>query len=145
MTEPEYPPCDVCGEEIHPNVPCEYVSDLGAAELARRRGLKPKPAWVVGKPTLPAANHTPGPWLWRDKDSSVRVPGGNGYPYGPSVLRIVEGDDGCAQISDADLALVLAAPDLLAAAEQVLREWTGTGVCDCGVLADAIAKARGQP
>lgn len=63
--------------------------------------------------------HTPGPWLFRGKSSSVHEqpknePGEN-YTYGKQIFRFRDDDDEVAGISDEDLALILAAPDLLAA------------------------------
>lgn len=57
---------------------------------------------------------TPGPWLFRGKSESVHVPSDT-HPYGKQIFRFHEGFEGDESPSDADLALILAAPDLLEA------------------------------
>ena len=107
--------------------------------------------------------HTPGPWLFRGKSSSVHEqpknePGEN-YTYGKQIFRFRDDDDEVAGISDEDLALILAAPDLLGVLEELLPDlqcrcdvaFTSRGkhqsntLCrhEDGVKA-AIAKARRQ-
>jgi hypothetical protein len=108
---------------------------------------------------------TPGPWLFRGKDSSIRETSPT-HPYGGLLAQFAEDDNGAARISEADLDLVLAAPDLLAACEAAARElneirardgvpWTHQGF-KASVTAEhfsavvdacfaAIAKAKGTP
>lgn len=63
---------------------------------------------------------TPGPWLYRGKSDSVHV-ACETHPYGKQIFQFKDGYNGEDLPSDADLALVLAAPDLLAALQGVLR------------------------
>lgn len=62
--------------------------------------------------------HTPGPWLFRGKSNSVYTtpPTGSVYTYGSIIFSFHD----VAEPSDADLALILAAPDLLEALELLL-------------------------
>lgn len=102
--------------------------------------------------------HTPGPWLFRGKSSSVHAAPANEpgehYQYGEQIARFAEDDDGDASVSDADLALMLAAPEMLAALEKIkddadrslVQGWTPSvqwlsWVAD--TARDAIAKAKG--
>ena len=96
------------------------------------------------------SKHTPGPWLFRDKSSSVheqpKNKPGEKYIYGKQIFRFRDDDDEVPGISDEDLALILAAPDLLAACELML---TVAGLDReaphaVNVMRAAIAKARGQ-
>jgi hypothetical protein len=70
------------------------------------------------------SKHTPGPWLFRGKSSSVHEQPenkpGEKYTYGKQIFRFRDDDDEVAGISDEDLALILAAPDMLAALEAIL-------------------------
>ena len=67
-------------------------------------------------------SHTPGPWLYRAKSGSIHLCGTDGRTYGKLVLAPqYEYDSGCdIKVSDDDLNLILAAPDLLAALKIVL-------------------------
>jgi hypothetical protein len=57
---------------------------------------------------------TKGPLLFRGKDSTVRQPGPPPYEYGSLVIaRFTENDDACAEVSEADLDLWLAASTLV--------------------------------
>lgn len=96
--------------------------------------------------------HTKGPWLFRGKSNGVFTAPepGTVYKYGQLIFQF----DDVAEPSDADLALVLAAPDLLAAAERYLqfRHFSDCGLGEeySGVhpeteLKTAIAKAKGSP
>lgn len=96
-----------------------------------------------------SVKHTPGPWLWRWKDNSLRTAGdGKPYQYGTEVvLRLAED----AEISDADERLIAAAPDLLAALHQIDALRASGGKSDAEMLFEmrsvakaAIAKATGD-
>jgi hypothetical protein len=114
--------------------------------------------------------HTPGPWLFRGKSSSVHAPPQNGpgqnYQYGDQLFRFRDDDDDAASISDENLALVLAAPDLLQGLEDMIGHCQGCNgrgrfygpvpgspgsyasnqPCqDCNDARAAIKKARGEP
>ncbi len=88
--------------------------------------------------------HTPGPWLWRWKDNSLRR-AGDGKPYeytAEVVLRLAED----AEVSDADDRLIAAAPDMLAALI-LARGHLGDGFyhSEAREAVDfAIAKATGE-
>ena len=60
--------------------------------------------------------HTPGPWLSRGKSDSVHE-SSDTHPYGCQIFRFAE-DQGP---SDDDLNLILSAPDLLEALEQLIE------------------------
>lgn len=95
-------------------------------------------------------SHTKGPWLFRGKSNGVFTApeAGTAYQYGELIFQF----DDVAEPSDADLELVLAAPDLLAAAERYLEF---RHLSDCGLgeqysgvhpeteLKAAISKAKG--
>ena len=91
--------------------------------------------------------HTPGPWLFRGKSNSVYTapPAGTVYTYG----SIIFGFHDVAEPTDADLALVLAAPDLLEAAE-IVSAALEKFICPLDIefrglerMRAAITKARG--
>lgn len=63
--------------------------------------------------------HTPGPWLYRGKSDSVHA-SSETHPYGEYLFAFQEE---CAP-NDADLALILAAPELLEALVNMV-EWHG--------------------
>lgn len=99
-------------------------------------------------------NHTPGPWLHRGKSESVHA-SSDTHPYGEYLFAF---QDECAP-NDADLALILAGPDLLAALENLVskgeafrntvvetRGVRGMDEHDAALTAAraAIAKATGQ-
>ena len=67
-------------------------------------------------------SHTPGPWRYRAKSGSIHLCGTDGRTYGKLVLAPqYEYDSGCdIKVSDDDLNLILAAPDLLEALKIVL-------------------------
>lgn len=67
--------------------------------------------------------HSPGPWLWNEKNGSLhQAPGEGPYRYGPAVLSpSYEYESGTnVEVSDADAALIAAAPDLLEALNALL-------------------------
>ena len=64
------------------------------------------------------SKHTPSPWLYRGKSDSVHMPCDT-HPYGDQIFRFVED----AAPSDEDLALILAAPDLLAELKSLYRAY----------------------
>ena len=70
--------------------------------------------------TSDSIKHTPGPWVWRNKSGTLHRVGEAPYAYGDIVLAPdYEYDSGVdTKVSDADAALIAAAPDLL----QSLRE-----------------------
>lgn len=69
------------------------------------------------------AKHTPGPWVWRGKDGSLRQKGEPPYAYGQTVLRPdYEYDSGVdTVVSEADARLIAAAPDMLEALRNVQK------------------------
>jgi hypothetical protein len=103
--------------------------------------------------------HTPGPWLFRSKSSSIHSapPADTSYQYGEALARFAEDDNVCADVGDADLALILAAPDLLEACEEAADD-VCHAVCPptwrtkagqphngiCSKVRAAIKKARGE-
>lgn len=90
-----------------------------------------------------SAKHTPGPWLFRNKDSSIRRTSET-HPYGGQIARFDEDDDGHAVVSEEDLDLILAAPDLLAACERALLALLqGNSEAAREEMEAAIAKAKG--
>lgn len=94
-----------------------------------------------------SAQHTPGPWVWRNKSGSLHAapPAGSPYKYGAPVLTPeYEPGAGCDTIvSDADAALIAAAPDLLGGLEVAAAEshWIA-GPPVLSQMRAAIAKAR---
>ena len=72
---------------------------------------------------------TPGPWLYRGKSCAVyTAPTDPVYQYGSQIFRFNDDDEP----NDADLNLILAAPDLLEALIEAMQiiESVGFG-CDC--------------
>lgn len=65
------------------------------------------------------SKHTPGPWLYRGKSSSVHE-ASDTHPYGRQIFRFHEGFNGDELPSDGDLAVLLAAPQLLMALEDAV-------------------------
>ena len=64
--------------------------------------------------------HTPGPWVYRGKSDAVYTPSTDPvYKYGSQIFRFHD-EDGP---NDADLDLVLAAPDLLDALQAISAYW----------------------
>lgn len=93
------------------------------------------------------SRHTPGPWLFRAKSDSVYTapPAGTEYTYGSHIFGFQ--DEACP--SDADLSLILAAPDLLEVLEGVERLCSSSGYVGVNgqylkVVRAAIAKAKGE-
>lgn len=96
---------------------------------------------------MTAAHHTPGPWRIevRKGDAKMISAGLNEYRDGPaSYVGHIQG------FSEADEAVLLSAPDLLAALEVVVADWTSQfernghmAPAWCRQARDAIAKARG--
>jgi hypothetical protein len=86
------------------------------------------------------SKHTPGPWLYRAKSDSVhKPPAEQPYQFGDLIFRF---HDECGPNNE-DLALILAAPELLEACKVAL------GIIGFGAEHDqisaAIAKAEGTP
>jgi hypothetical protein len=103
--------------------------------------------------------HTPGPWLFRGKSSSVheqpKNEPGEKCTYGKQIFRFRDDDDEVAGISDEDLALILAAPEMLAALEKCVAALEAMNIWDLTrlneqegkVLLEAcavVAKAKGE-
>ena len=104
------------------------------------------------------AKNTPGPWVWRGKSGTLHRVGTEPYAYGETVLAPdYEYDSGVdTKVSDADAALIAAAPDLLAAlmtAKEVIRVWHGPNAWEIydrvspemKAINAALAKAEGKP
>ncbi len=89
-----------------------------------------------------STSHTPGPWLHRVKSDSVHLPPDDSrYIYGNQIFRFDEE----AAPSDADLRLILAAPDLLETLLDALPELESVGPLSKFERARAaIAKATGE-
>jgi hypothetical protein len=86
------------------------------------------------------SKHTPGPWLHRAKSDSVhRPPPYEPYRYGDTIF--VFHDE--AGPNDADLALILAAPDLLNALTVLVEVAEARGI-PCNAARAAIFKATGE-
>lgn len=68
--------------------------------------------------------HTPGPWVWRSKSGSLHQVGTAPYAYGNVVLEpSYDYDSGTdTKVSDADAALIAAAPELLDALKALLKK-----------------------
>lgn len=84
-------------------------------------------------------NYTKGPWLFRGKSNGVFTAPelGTVYKYGKLIFQF----DDLAEPSDADLALVLAAPDLLEAAELVSAA-LAKFICPLDIEFRALEKMR---
>lgn len=83
--------------------------------------------------------HTPGPWLHRAKSDSVhRPPPHHPYKFGDMIFQFHDERSP----SDADLALILAAPDLLNALTVLIEVAEARGI-PCNAAHAAIAKATG--
>ncbi len=94
--------------------------------------------------------HTPGPWVWIDNDGCEELFGSDGE----GVITSADGYWSAAPKSDADKALIAAAPELLAALDGLLNYEPAH--CACGfdgctepkkawdAARDAIAKAEGR-
>lgn len=98
------------------------------------------------------AGHTPGPWVWRAKSGSLHQVGdapAQFGQFGKCVLTpIYEYDSGADTIvSDADAALIAAAPDLLAALKDLHEAVQGGGYPHAAMTEAraAIAKAEAAP
>ena len=95
---------------------------------------------------------TPGPWVWRGKDGGLYQEG-TPHRFGePVLVPSYEYDSGIDTIvSEADMALIAAAPEMLAALKFIAsHDLGGTGVAQ-GVLQsmktiakEAMAKAEGH-
>ena len=82
------------------------------------------------------SKHAPGPWLYRDKCGSIYTapPKGSPHQFGEFIFRI--SDD--SSISDENLRLVLAAPEMLKALQRVIR------LADFDAARAAVATALGD-
>jgi hypothetical protein len=93
-------------------------------------------------------SHTPGPWIWRGKSSSLHQEGDNNpSPYGPRVLTLASDEYTDAEISDADATLIAASPDLLAACKAAVAclDHATVSMADADeMLHAAIKKAEGE-
>jgi hypothetical protein len=98
--------------------------------------------------------HTPGPWAWVYADANHERPIALERDDGPDVLTASEDTIGPrAYVSEADAHLIAAAPDLLAACEELLVEvasmnaMRGYRVMPTVVekIRAAVAKAKGAP
>jgi hypothetical protein len=94
---------------------------------------------------MPETQTTPGPWVWRGKSGSLHRVGEPPYQFGETVLApTYEYESGVDTIvSDADAALIAAAPDMLGALKDVLRvvDWQ---TVEFDAVRAAIAKAEGS-
>lgn len=100
-----------------------------------------------------SALHTPGPWEWIGPGRLTRVPWslvGGSSPNGIGILDTTRGPN-----NPADKALITAAPDLLQAARDLVRDrhdmfpcrevgGSGRPCPTCRALVAAIAKAEGR-
>jgi hypothetical protein len=85
-----------------------------------------------------STGHTPGPWLYRGKSDSVHRPSET-HPYGETIFRF---DDEESPF-DEDLNLILAAPELL----EALQDVESLGLLPPSLLIKAraaITKATGE-
>ena len=87
---------------------------------------------------------TKGPLLFRGKDSTVRQPGPPPYEYGSLVIaRFTENDDACAEVSEADLDLWLAASTLVPQLATLLeRACELLALCEGWISADPEDASR---
>lgn len=88
--------------------------------------------------------HTPGPWQWWTSNSWRRL--SSGTKDGNVLCPVVQRSDGHSDVivSEADMALIEAAPCLLAACEAAARNFEAYESHPLGdQLRAAIAKARG--
>ena len=108
--------------------------------------------------------HTPGPWQWCHPDASASILHGAGEDPMCTGILIALGHEGCAERQgrncallsgprrDADLALIAASPDLLAACKAYLAaiggEDYGRTIDEAAraseLIAAAVAKAEGR-
>ena len=100
--------------------------------------------------TAEKAKHTPGPWRilhgsYGDR-SSTKVIGANGDGTSVAECRNVNRPQTEEQIAlqDANARLIAAAPELLHACELALGAFENNNCIDWNILAEAIAKARGE-
>jgi hypothetical protein len=110
---------------------------------------------------LPSTEHTPGPWNWAKIDGSTTMLLGEGQDPCCTSILIADGCEACATRgrncsingNAFDLALIAAAPDLLAVCKALIKkiDWAFDSEIQ-GVLAEevdaaeaAIAKAEGRP
>ena len=93
------------------------------------------------------SGHTPGPWLYRGKSSSVHE-ASDTHPYGRQIFQFHEGFNDEDLPREADLSLILAAPQLLMALEdaitilQPLAEQLPSVKSRCDVYARVVRLAR---
>ena len=95
---------------------------------------------------MPCA-HTPGPWQWWTSNSMKRLKGGPRDEH--NVLHAYRCSDGVSDISvrEEDMALIAAAPELLAVVDDAVRLVESGDIRDLSVFIAAAraaaAKARG--
>lgn len=84
--------------------------------------------------------HTPGPWVWRGKSGTLHRAGDAPYTYGDLVLAPdYEYDSGVdTKVSDADAALIAAAPELLAELKAVREQCLFDDDDGIGVSEDVV-------
>lgn len=86
---------------------------------------------------------TPGPWIYREaKDAKTPISADVQGPHGSFIA-----DCGSHETADANARLIAAAPELLDAAKEVLRQLDSpesVALGDCDRLEAAIAKAEGR-
>jgi hypothetical protein len=91
-------------------------------------------------------SHTPGPWLAKPKAGEIILNASNCY----AVQEVYSPQGGH---NPADITLMAAAPDLLAACQSALdyfnetrsgREWRDNGGNEPDLLRSAVAKAKGR-
>lgn len=90
------------------------------------------------------STHTAGPWLYRGKSCAVYTapPAGAKYSFGDHIFTFHEDEEP----NDDDLALILAAPDLLEALKEFVDEHSSHSLTETERLQKArtaIAKATG--
>lgn len=95
------------------------------------------------------SRHTPGPWKWRTSNSWRRLSSEHrDHPREGAVLCPVVARDGHPDlsVSESDMALIAAAPDLLEALKAMVEQEVGTEpITDAEKKAvSAIAKAEGR-
>ena len=87
------------------------------------------------------SKHTPGPWLYRAKSDSVhKPPAEQPYQFGDLIFRF---HDECGPNNE-DLALILAAPELLEALQDMVSDHASLSAATLAFARAAITKATGE-